>query len=79
MAGLMTICPKGFFVNDTRLISYYETSINRDRLLPVGCKSAQLSQCAVSVHQSDTADGQRGAASGSGDRDDSAGCWLRDA
>ena len=25
--------PQGFFVNDTRLISYYETSINRDRLL----------------------------------------------
>jgi N-terminal domain of (some) glycogen debranching enzymes len=24
---------QGFFVNDTRLISYYEVSINRDRLL----------------------------------------------
>lgn len=25
--------PQGFFVNDTRLISYYEVSINRDRLV----------------------------------------------
>ncbi|SRR5579883_914410 len=25
--------PQGFFVNDTRMISYYEISINRDRLL----------------------------------------------
>jgi hypothetical protein len=36
---------QGFFVVDTRLISYYEVSINRDHLLLLASKPDQLPQC----------------------------------